>query len=117
MIPYEAAYLAATPLHDKVGLNFTVAEEDGEVDPKLYQNIFESHMYIALSTSPDVSFTATALPLYNSMPSAKHIPAVQWVLQYLNATKYYLLHYNSSSTSQSHDVGYTHSKWASGSAD
>jgi hypothetical protein len=57
----DVAHGAATPLDDKVKLDLAEEEEDGEVDPKLYQAIAGYLMYIALATRPDISFAVVAL--------------------------------------------------------
>ena len=57
----EAAHGAATPLDDKVKLDLAEEEEHGQVDPKSYQAIVGSLMYIALSKRPDISFAVAAL--------------------------------------------------------
>jgi hypothetical protein len=113
----EAAHGAATPLDDKVKLDLAEEEEDGEVDPKLYQAIVGSLMYLALATRPDISFAVAALSRYNSRPFARHLTAAQRVLPYLKVTKDYRLRYNSSTTGPSTLIGYTDSEWASDSAD
>jgi len=76
----EAAHGAATPLDDKVRLNFAEEEEDGDVDPNSYQLIVGSHMNIALATRPDISMVVAALSRYTSRPCARHLIAAQCVL-------------------------------------
>ena len=115
----EAAHGAATTLDDKVKLD--PAEEEGEgegeIDPKLYQAIVGSLMYIALVTRPDIPFAVAELSRYNSRPFARHLTAAQRVLRYLKVRKDYRLCYNSSITGPSTLIGYTDSEWASNSAD
>ena len=111
----ETVQGAATPLDDKVKLDLAEEEEDGEVDPKLYQAIVGSLMYIALATRPDISFAVAALSRYNSRPFARHLTAAQRVLRYLKVTKDFCLRYNS--TGPNTLIGYTDSEWASDSAD
>jgi len=76
----EAAHGAATPLDDKVKLDLAEEEGDGEVDPKLYQAIIGSLMYIVLATRPDISFAVAASCRYNSRPCAGHLSAAQRIL-------------------------------------
>jgi len=106
----EAAHGAATPLDDKVKLDLAEEEEDGEVDPKTYQAIVGSLMYIALATRPDISFAVAALSRYNLRPFARHLTAAQCVLRYLKVTKDYHLRYNSSTTGPNTLIGYTDSE-------
>jgi hypothetical protein len=84
----ENAYNALTPLNDKVKLNLAEPDE-GEVDPRKYQAIVGSLMYIALATRPDISFAVAALSRYNSKPYKTHLTAAKRVLRYLKATKNY----------------------------
>jgi hypothetical protein len=108
----ENAYNALTPLDDKFKLD--LAEPDmGEVDPREYQAIVGSLMYIALTTTPDISFAVAALSRYNSKPYKTHLTAAKRVLRYLKAIKNPQLHY----TGQNTLIGYTDSEWASDSAD
>jgi len=115
----ETAHGAATPLDDKVKLDLAEeeGEREGEVDPKLYQAIVGSLMYIALATRPDISFAVAALSRYNSRPFARHLTAARRVLRYLKVTKDYRLRYNSSTTGPNTLIVYTDSEWASDSAD
>jgi hypothetical protein len=83
----DAAHSAATSLDNKVKLDLAEEEEDGEIDPKSYQVIVGSLMYIALATRPDISFAVAALCQYNSRPFARHLTAAQHVLRYLKVTK------------------------------
>jgi len=76
----EAAHGAATPLDDKVKLDLSEEEGDGEDDPKLYQAIVGSLMYLAHATRPDISFAVAALSRYNSRQFARHLTTAQRVL-------------------------------------
>jgi len=75
----EKAYNATTPLDDKVKLDL-VNETEGEADPREYQAIVGSLMYIALATRPDISFAVAALSSYNSRPFTSHLTAARRVL-------------------------------------
>jgi hypothetical protein len=76
----EAAHGAATPLNDKVILHLVVAEGDGEVDPKLYQAIIGSIIYIAFTMRPNISFAVAALNRYNSRSCTRNLTAAKCVL-------------------------------------
>jgi hypothetical protein len=56
----KKAYNATTPLDDKVKLDL-VNETEREADPREYQAIVGSLIYIALATTPDISFAVAAL--------------------------------------------------------
>ena len=93
-----------------------LAEELGEreVDPKEYQAIVGSLMYIALATRPDIAFAASALSRYNSQPRTSHLTTAKRVLRYLRKTADHCLHFNGN---DGEITGYTDSDWANDSAD
>ena len=84
----ENAHNTLTPLDNKVQLDLTEPDE-GEVNPREYQAIVSSLMYIALATTPNISFAVAALSRYNSKPYTTHLTAAKRVLRYLEATKNY----------------------------
>ena len=65
----EEANSTAIPTNTSIR-TLDLAEELGgrEVDPKEYQAIVGSLMYIALATRPDIAFAVSALSRYNSQP-------------------------------------------------
>jgi len=75
----EKAYNATTPLDDKFKLDL-VDETDGETDPREYQAIVGSLMYIVLATRPDISFAVAAYTRYNSKPFTGHLTAAKRVV-------------------------------------
>jgi len=75
----EKAYNATTPLDDKFKLDL-VDETDGETDPREYQAIVGSLMYIVLATRPDISFAVAAHTRYNSKPFTGHLTAAKRVV-------------------------------------
>ena len=114
----EEANGAATPMNTSVRLD--LAEELGErkVDPKEYQAIWGSLMYIALATRPDIAFAVLALSRYNSQPRTSHLTAAKQVLRYLRKTANHCLHFNAGGSDN--DGGITScmdSDWANDSAD
>jgi len=76
-------------------------------------------MYTALATLPDISFAVAALCRYNSEPFTSPLTAANRVLQYLQFTANFRLHFSSSSSTGSDDwlTGYTDLDWANDSAD
>jgi hypothetical protein len=108
----EHAYGAATSLDEKVMLDLIGGEN--KVDPREYQAIVGSLMYIALATRPDILFAVAALSRYNSKPFTSHLTAAKRVLRNLKATRDYQLHYD---THDRNLTGYTDSEWANNSAD
>jgi hypothetical protein len=109
----ERAYNARTPLDDKVKLDL-IDESEREADPREYQAIVGSLMYIALIMRPDISFAVAALSRYNSKPFTSHLTVGKKVLRYLKATRDYQLHYDPHNRNL---TGYTDSEWANDSAD
>ena len=97
-----------------------LAEELGEreVDPKEYQAVVGSLMYIALATRPDIAFTVSALSRYNSQPCTRHLTATKQVLRYLRKTVGYCLYFNAGGSNNDGEItGYTDSNWANDSTD
>jgi len=70
-------------------LDIAEEEEDGANDPKHYQTIVGSLMYIALATRRDIPYAVAALSRFNSRPFARHLTAAQCVLRYLQVMKDY----------------------------
>ena len=60
-----------------VGLDLAESHGEREVDPKDYQIIVGSLMYIALATRPDISYEVSALSRYNSRPFTSHLTAAK----------------------------------------
>jgi hypothetical protein len=50
-------------------------------------------MYAALATGPDISYAVAALSRYNLRPFTSHMTAAKRVLQYLESTANFRLHY------------------------
>jgi len=59
-----------------------------------YQAVMESVMYAALATRPDISYVVASLSRYNSWPFTSNTTAAEGVVQYLNSTADFRLHYN-----------------------
>ena len=114
----ENAHRASTPMDVHVKLDLAESRGEREVDPKDYQTIVGSLMYIALATKPDISYTVSALGRYNSRPFTSHLTAAKRVLRYLKTTAHHRLHFGDSSGSGSGKLtGYTDSDWANDSKD
>ena len=113
-----------------------LAESCGErgVDPKDYQAIVGSLMYIALATRPDISYAVSALSRYNSRQFTSRLTAAKRVLRYLITTAHHCLLFGGGSGSGNSGgsgsgssggggssggkfTGYTDSDWANDSKD
>lgn len=59
----------------------------------LYQSLTGSYIYLAVTTRPDLAFTAMALGQFNACPNRALLSAAKGVLRYLNATADWALKY------------------------
>ena len=108
-----------------VKLDLAESRGEREVDPKGYQAIVGSFMYIALATRPDISYAVSVLSRYSSHPFTSHLTAAKRVLRYLKTTAHHRLHFGDSSSGSSGGggsgsrklTGYTDSGWANDSKD
>ena len=111
----EEANGAATPMNTSVRLDMAKELGEREVDPKEYQAIVGSLMYIALATRPDIAFAVSVLSRYNSQPCTSHLTAAKWVLCYLRKMADHSLHFNGNGN-DGEITGYSDSDWANDSA-
>ena len=57
-----------------------------EADRIVYQRKISSVLYVAISTRPDIAFTAVRLSRHNCWPGEIHQDTTNWVVQYLYRT-------------------------------
>eukprot|EP00924_Labyrinthula_sp_SR-Ha-C_P011808 snap_masked-scaffold_88-processed-gene-0.7-mRNA-1 protein AED:0.52 eAED:0.52 QI:0/-1/0/1/-1/1/1/0/271 len=62
-------------------------EEDGALDPALYQSIIGSLTYVSETIIPDIAFAVNRLAVFGNCPTKKHLNAAKRVLRYLSQTK------------------------------
>eukprot|EP00924_Labyrinthula_sp_SR-Ha-C_P013014 augustus_masked-scaffold_12-processed-gene-6.57-mRNA-1 protein AED:0.11 eAED:0.11 QI:0/0/0/1/1/1/2/0/530 len=62
-------------------------EEDGVLDPALYQSIIGSLTYVSETIRPDIAFGVNRLAIFGNCPTKKHLNAAIRVLRYLSQTK------------------------------
>jgi len=70
----ERAYNVTPPLDDKIKLDL-INETEREADPRAYQAMLGSLLYIARATRPGILFAVAALSRYNSKPFTRHLTA------------------------------------------
>jgi len=90
----QNAHVISTPMVSNIELDIADDRGEKELDKesvKHYYAIVGSLMYAAFATRPDISY---ALCRYNSRPFTSHMIAANRVLQYLNATAYFRLHFH-----------------------
>lgn len=83
---HSIQYGASTPTRSDVDLG-PVTERDELADPKKYQQLIGSLLYIAQMTRPDILFLVSALARRNTKAAIRHWEAAQRVLRYLYQTK------------------------------
>ena len=76
----------STPI-DQNNRLMAVKKGETRVDPRLYQQIIGSIMYLVSGTRPDLAYTITHLSQYNSDPTISHLNAAKRVLRYLKGTR------------------------------
>ena len=64
-----------------------------EADKTLYQRKIGSILYAAISTRPDIAFTAVRLSRYNCRPGRTHHEAADRVIKYLFRTRFRCIWY------------------------
>lgn len=57
-----------------------------KVDPKQYQSIIVSLMYLSSSTRPDIMHSLCKLAQFNVNPHVEHLNAVKYIVRYLKTT-------------------------------
>jgi len=106
-------------MHPNVLLD--LAEDRGEKelhDITDYQAVVGSLMCAALGTWPDFPYAVAALSHDNSYPFTSHMTAAKRVLQYLESTADFHLHFNQKGINIRNGlVGYSDSDWANDSMD
>ncbi|UYV70659.1 hypothetical protein LAZ67_8000192, partial [Cordylochernes scorpioides] len=65
--------------------------DSSPVDPKLYQEMIGSLMYLSVGTRPDITFYVSQLSQYNKDPKVIHLTALKRIYRYLKGTKSYKL--------------------------
>jgi len=86
------AYAVASP--GIPSQNLDDCEESPYTDPKIYQEMVGSLMYLATATRPDISFVVSNLSRYAQQPRQIHENAVRRVFKYLKGTKLLGLRFN-----------------------
>ncbi len=89
---------SSVPLHSKLDKLMPVPENAlpnvANADIQLlFQSLTGSYIYLAVTTRPDLTFTAMALGQFNSCPNRALLSAAKGVLRYLNATSDWSLEY------------------------
>lgn len=88
---------ASTPLPSGIKLSKEMKlnsnDEKREMKDKPYKELIGSLIYLANTTSPDISFTTGALSRYNMNPELQHWKCAKHVLRYLKQTVDYKLVY------------------------
>ena len=97
---------------DSAAANIKQSDYNLVTNPKLYQEIVGSLIYIMTCTRPDLSFVVTKLPQYMSNPTSAHLNIAKNVLKYLKGTIDYSLKFSKSDT-EMRLFGYCDSDWGS----
>jgi len=121
----EHSHSVSSPIDPNIKLD--LAEDRGEKeleDITDYQAVMGSLMYAALGTRPDISYAVTALSRYNSRPFTSHMTAAKGVLQYLESTADFRLHFKGNGIGigigidiDNCLIGYSDFDWANDTAD
>ena len=102
----------STPITDPL------EKDDGfskPVEPKKYQAMVGSLLYLAIATRPDISFSVGVISKFNSCPNESHLTAVKRIMRYLKGTLNLGLVYSMSD--EPYCMGYSDADWTSDSND
>lgn len=89
----ENCRAVATPLDP--GFQIHCSSSDCEkVDPKDYQSLIGTLMYLAISTRPDIMHSVGKLAQRNKEPHIEHLKAAKHIIRYLSATLNFKLVYS-----------------------
>ena len=97
----------STPITELLGKNDGFSKS---VDPKEYQSMVGSLLYLAIATRPDISFAVGVASKFNSCPNESHLAAVKRIMRYLKETLDLGILYSASE--ELHCVGYSDADWA-----
>eukprot|EP00924_Labyrinthula_sp_SR-Ha-C_P014917 maker-scaffold_9-augustus-gene-2.0-mRNA-1 protein AED:0.20 eAED:0.20 QI:0/0/0/1/0/0.5/2/0/523 len=84
---YEAENIAQKINTPYIPNEYLYKEEDGVLDPALYQSIIGSLTYVSETIRPDIAFAVNRLAVFGNCPTKKHLNAAKRVLRYLSQTK------------------------------
>jgi hypothetical protein len=91
-----------------LNIQLDLAEDRGEKeleDITDYKPVLGSLMYVALATSPDISYAVSALSHNDLRPFTSHMTAAKRVLQYLKSVAHFRQHFNSNGIEIGIDIG------------
>ena len=92
----EYCHGVLTPMDPNIKLDLTQNQGEKQLEDLTdYQAVMRSLLNTALPTRPDILYVVATLSLYNSQPFTSHITAAKSVLQYLQSTADFGLHFNS----------------------
>jgi len=86
---------------------------DTLVDPREYQSLVSSLMYLAVGTQPDIAYSVAVLRKFNAQPTNNLFQAAKHLLRYLKQTASLALIYSPADSL----VGYTNSDFAGDTGD
>ncbi|KAJ5091016.1 hypothetical protein N7532_009700 [Penicillium argentinense] len=99
----ETCQPKSTPIAPKALLNYLPEENDLDEDAKArFGTAIGSLMYLMVGTRPDIAFALGALSRFTSRPQSHHQAALQRLLRYVRATKFYRITYRNGQL-----IGYT----------
>lgn len=80
-----------------------------KIDPKKYQSLIGSLLYLSISTRPDISYAVNKLSQFNVNPHSEHWSAAKHILRYLSSTRNMKLTYRKTTKKLE---GYADADWA-----
>ena len=107
---FELSDANSTPTPLPAGIHLEKSEEPVALNTKTYyQQIIGMLIYAAISTRPNIAFTATRLSQFNNNPTKEHIKYAKYILRYLKGTKDLKIKYDRSSDAGL--IGYSDLDW------
>ena len=114
IIKFSMAECKAVPFPFLLGISLEEWNSTPLVDSTIYRQLIGSLLYLTHSR-PDICYVVNVVSRYMQQPHDLHWKAAKRILQYIQGTKTYGIHY--AADSELELVGYTDSDWAGDSID
>ena len=107
-------YCRPAPFHFLLGISLEEGKSTPPMDCTIYRQLIGSLLYLTHSR-PNICYAMTAVSRYMQQPHDLHWKEAKRILQYIQGTRTYVIHYAADSKLEL--VGYIDSNWVGDSID